>query len=66
MPSLLHAMEGLSPFTMLDLSEDKEVLLNNEHDLITSASLVSVADLMQQQNSIRSAFPLIQMSLCSC
>ena len=48
-PSLLHAMDGLSPFTMLDLSEDEVALLNNEEDLITSASLFSVADLRQQR-----------------
>ena len=47
-PPLLHAMDGLSPFTMLDLSEDEVTLLNNEEDLITSASLVSVDDLRQQ------------------
>ena len=62
-PSLLYAMEGFSTFTMLDLSEDEVALLNNEYDLITSASLVSVADLRQQQKQKKSAFPLMQMSL---
>ena len=47
-PSLLHSMGGLSPFTMLDMIEDEVALLNNEEDLITSASLVSVADIRQQ------------------
>ena len=47
-PSLLHDMERLSPFTMLYLREDEVALLNNEDDLITSASLVSIADLRQQ------------------
>ena len=47
-PSLLYDMEELSPFTMLDLSKDEVALLNNEDDLITSASLVHVADLRQQ------------------
>ena len=37
-PSLLHAMDGLSPFTMLDLSKDEVAMLSNEDDLITSAS----------------------------
>ena len=34
---------------MLDLSEDEVALLNNEDDLITSASLVSMDDLRQQR-----------------
>ena len=42
-PSLLHAMEVLSPFTMLYLSKDEVTLLNNEDDLITLAYLISVA-----------------------
>ena len=33
-PSLLHAMEGLSPFLMLDLSEDEVASINEEADLI--------------------------------
>ena len=48
-PSLLYAMEGLSPFTMLDLSEDELELLNNGDDLTISASLVRVADLRQKR-----------------
>ena len=46
-PSLLHAMEVLSPFIMLDLSKDEVELMNNEDDLITPASLVSVDDIRQ-------------------
>ena len=38
-------MEGLSPFLMLDLSEDKVVSINDEADLIHRASVVSVQDL---------------------
>ena len=34
-PSLLYDMEGLSPFTILDISEDTVALLNNEDDIIT-------------------------------
>ena len=51
-PSLLHAMERFSPFIMLDLSEDEVALLNNEDDLITSVSLVGVADLRQQSKAL--------------
>ena len=48
-PSLLHAMDGMSLFTMIDLSEDEVAMLNNEDNLITSASLVSVDDLRKQR-----------------
>ena len=40
-------MEVLSPFIMLDLSKDEVELMNNEDDLITPASLVSVDDIRQ-------------------
>ena len=51
-PSLLHAMDGLSPFAMIDLNEDQVAMLNEEQDLITSASLVSVADLRGQRGQL--------------
>ena len=44
-PSLMHAMDGLSPFTMLDLNEDQVALLNAEQDLLNTASVVRIADL---------------------
>ena len=50
-------MEVFSPFTMLDLSEGKVALLNNEDDLITSASLVSVADLRQKRKQQKFCIP---------
>lgn len=56
-PSLLHAMDGLSPFTMLDLNEDEVAMLNSEEDLITSASLVSVADLRLQRKKSKVCVP---------
>ena len=56
-PSLLHAMDGLSPFTVLDLSKDEVVMLNNEYDLITSESLVSVDDLRKQRKKLRVCIP---------
>ena len=51
--SLLHAMGGLSPFTMLDLNEDQVALLNDEQDLLKTASLVSISDLRVQRNKIK-------------
>ena len=44
-PSLLHTMEGLLPFLMLDLSEDEVAAINDENDLIQRASMVNVQDL---------------------
>ena len=56
-PSLLHAMDGLSPFTMLDLNEDQVALLNDEQDLLNTASLVSISDLRLQRNKIKISVP---------
>ena len=44
-PFLLHAMKGLSPFLMIDLSEDKVVSINDKTDLIQCTSLISMQDL---------------------
>ena len=44
-PSLAHAMDGLSPFLMLDLSKDEVATINNEVDLLKNASLISIKDL---------------------
>lgn len=43
--SFVHAMEGLSPLSMLDLDKDQIAALNDEDDLLNFASLVSVHDL---------------------
>ena len=50
-------MEGFSTFTTLDFSEDEVALLNNEDDLITSVSLVSVAKLRQQHKQKKVFIP---------
>ena len=56
-PSLLHAMDGLSPFTMLYLNGDQVALLNDEQDLLNTASLVSISDLRVQRNKIKISIP---------
>ena len=38
-------MEGMLPFLMLGMSKDEVLQLNDEEDIITSALIVSVADL---------------------
>ena len=56
--SLVHAMDGMSPFTMLDLNEDEVALLNDEQDLLNTASLVSVEDLRLQRRKLKICIPL--------
>ena len=57
-PSLMHAMDGLSPFTMLDLNEYQAALLNDEQELLNTASLVSVSDIRVQRNKIKISIPV--------
>ena len=57
-PSLVHAMDGLSPFTVLELNKDEVALLNNEQDLLNTSSLVSVEDLRLQQRTLNIFIPL--------
>ena len=56
--SLVHDMDGLSHFTMLDLNEYEVALLNNEQDLLNAASLVSVEYLRFQQCKLNICIPL--------
>ena len=56
-PSLVHAMEGLTPFGMLNLNEDQVAQINNELYLLTRASQVSVADLQGQRNKLKISIP---------
>ena len=51
-PYLVHAMYGLSPFTILDLNEDEVALLNDDQYLLNTVSLVSVEDLRLQQRKL--------------
>ena len=44
-PYLVHAMDGLSPFIILDLNKDEMALLNDEKDLLNTDYLVSVEEL---------------------
>ena len=56
-PSLIHAMDGLTPFAMLDLNEDQVAILNEEQDLLNTASLVSVSDLRGQRSKLKVTIP---------
>ena len=57
LPSLMHAMDGLYLFTMLDLNEYQVALLNDEQDLLNTASLDSIANLRGQRNKINISIP---------
>ena len=50
-------MEGLSPFLMLDLSEDEVAAINDEADLLRDASLVSLKDLRQYRQKMKVCIP---------
>ena len=54
---MLHAMDGLSLFFMLDMSKDEVAQLINEEDLISLASLVIVADLRLQRKQKKVCVP---------
>ena len=51
-PSLVNAMDGLSPFTVLELNKDEVALLNNEQYWLNTASLVSVGYLKLQHRKL--------------
>ena len=63
-PSLIHAMEGLTPFAMLDLNEDQVAHINDELDLLNRASQVSVADLRGQRSKLEISIPWRKMTSC--
>ena len=47
-PSILHVMDGLTPFAMLDLNKNQVALLNNKQEFLNRTSHVCVADLHVQ------------------
>ena len=56
-PSLVNAMEGLSPFAMQDMDEDAVAHFNDENALLDSASLVSVADIRALRKKVKLSVP---------
>ena len=56
-PSLAHAMDGLSPFLMLDLSEDEVATINNEANLLKTTFLISIKDLQNFQKKLKIKVP---------
>jgi hypothetical protein len=56
-PSLVNAMEGLSPFAMQDMDENAVAHFNDENALLDSASLVSVADIRALRKKVKLSVP---------
>ena len=56
-PSLVNAMEGISPFAMVDMDEDAVARFNDEAALLESASLVSVADIRAVRKKMKLSVP---------
>lgn len=57
-PSLVHTMEGLSPFTVLNLNEDEVAQINDENDLLNCVSLVSIKDLKALRSKLKIYVPM--------
>jgi hypothetical protein len=56
-PSFINATDGLSPFMLLDLTEDEVADINNEDDVLTRASVVTVNDLKAVKKRIQASIP---------
>ena len=54
---LIHAMEGITPFVMLDSNKDQATILNKEQYLLNTALLVSVGNLQGQQGKLKVTIP---------
>ena len=57
-PSLVNALDGISPFAMLDMDEDAVANFNDEDALLDAASLVSVADLRSLRQRLKAVVPV--------
>ena len=56
-PSLVNASEGLSPFLMIDLTEDEVAQLNNNTDAIDRATHITLQDILKQKKSLKPKIP---------
>ena len=52
-PYLMHVMDGLLLFNMLDLNEGQVALLNDDQDLLNTALVVSIADFCGHRNKLK-------------
>lgn len=56
-PSLLNAMEGLSPFFMAELDVDEVAQINSEEYALAEASHMTVADISKHKSKLRTTVP---------
>lgn len=56
-PSFVNSTEGLSPFLLLDLTEDEVATMNDENDALVEASHVTVAQLKSVKTRTKATVP---------
>jgi hypothetical protein len=56
-PSLLYACEGLSPFQMVDMSDDEVASINANVEAIDNATSVSVSDIQSLKKKMHAKVP---------
>ena len=59
-PSYVNANEGLSPFILLDLSEDEVAVINDEDDAFGTASHITVAQIKAIKTRSKATVPATQ------
>lgn len=55
--ALVHAAKGMSPFGMVDLSEEDVATMTQEHDDLAGASSVSIADFKANRAKLKAQTP---------
>jgi hypothetical protein len=56
-PSLLYACEGLSPFQMVDMSDDEVASINADAEAIDNATSVSITDIQNLKKKMHAKVP---------
>ena len=56
-PSILNALDGLSPFLMADLDEDEVARINDADDALSRASHTTVQDIKKLKNKLKASVP---------
>jgi hypothetical protein len=56
-PSLINAVDGLSPFLVLDMTEDQVAQINEEDDALSRASYVTLQNIKNLKKHITPEIP---------
>ena len=56
-PSLINAVDGLSPFLLTDLHEDEVVQINDEEDTFDKATFISVDAVLKHKKKLKPKVP---------